>query len=323
MSRFVLCVLAAIMLAPSANAQQWLGVLQGRMFIANDGFGSNQTFGRYQGYDVRTPAGFNRARLEWRGPGPFREYDVYDAQGLRSGSIEFFGSRFELFDRTHRRVGSIEGAWGWQGRYQVHAVNGQVVGYMDSPFGDGSSFNIRGDQVTVELFAKIGLPLGAPREESFARLHPETRVAPVPEAGRFFGDSAASGMIVTDTLHRFATYRLTAQGQPAGRLELQPLRGSFRVWNAYSAGGAQTGSIGGWTGSSSFALRDPKGTLVGLMSHPNNAPPGELHVYDLSGRDVGALCDMSGDGAVLSVRGGNEVAAIFKKIGLALIPPGI
>lgn len=156
----------------------------------------------------------------------------------------------------------------------------------------------------------------------FSRLHGQMRKPPVPEAGRFFGDSAASGMIVTDTLHRFASYRLVAQGNAAGRLELAPGKATFRTWNAYSAGGALTGSIGGWTGSSSFALREPKGMLVGLLSHPANAPVGELHVFDLQGNDVGALCDMTGDGSVLSVRGGNEVAAIFKKIGLTLIPPG-
>jgi hypothetical protein len=159
--------LAAEPPSPATSGSAYLGVLDGAFFIANDVFGLRETLGRYQIYRLLATPGGYQGRLDWRGWGITREYSVHDETGRLTGSIEYFAGRFDLYDPSHALVGRIEGPQGFLGRYFVTDTAGAQVGTLDSPFGDGQSFNIRGDQRTVDLFARIGLDLGpAPARET-------------------------------------------------------------------------------------------------------------------------------------------------------------
>ena len=142
---------------------------------------------------------------------------------------------------------------------------------------------------------------------------------PVPELARFHGTSGVEGTSAADTLARFAQYGIDTNGQPqVGSLRriAGPGAGRFEVRDR--AGHARGEIVGR---APRFEIRDLSGRTAGWLSSQNTLP-GELQVQDPAGTEVGALVDFSGNGEVLSLRGGAECAAIFHAVGVELVTPG-
>lgn len=135
------------------------------------------------------------------------------------------------------------------------------------------------------------------------------------------GTRPVAGTSMLDTLRRFAHYEVSAGGSPrVGSLALSTSASGLSIFAVRDAAGVVRGAILGRAGVPRFDLVDASNQRVGTLAA--EGPAGELHVHDATGADVGALVDFSGDGAVISVRGGDACVAVFARIGLTLVAPG-
>lgn len=173
----VLAVVALAAMPPCGLAgggrESTIGILVGSGPLGpRPGLGEHELFGRFRTYDVAGRASGHQGCLQLRSAIYSPEYDVLDRVGRRTGFIDYFASRFTLYDAQRRVVGYFDGFTTLGGQYRILDEIWREIGALVPEARDGRVFRVVGDQPAAAVFARMGIALGPsrPRPRGPARI---------------------------------------------------------------------------------------------------------------------------------------------------------